>query len=101
VIGPRPAAVVLRVVWILSIHDETIDGVGVGKDGVEKECEHKPSSEKVKLCLGLETWAHVLCAIAWAGIRLLLKAGNGWEGKSYPCRLSILAARGPGPGPAV
>jgi hypothetical protein len=92
VIGPWLAVVVLRVIWIL-LHDGIII-TRVGKDGVEKECEYKPSS--VLLCLGLdglETWT---CAIAWAGIRLLLK-GWEWLGRKELPRpaLSILAARGP------
>jgi hypothetical protein len=93
VIGPWPAVVVLRVVWIL-LHDG-IDGVitRVGKDGgVEKECEYKPSS--VLLCLGLDGLETCAC-VAWAGIRLLLK---GWEWlgrKATPAASSILAARGP------
>jgi hypothetical protein len=88
-VRPWPAVVVLRVFWIL-LHDG-IDGVftRVGKDGVEKECEYKPSS--VNLCLGLETWT---CAIAWAGIRLLLKAGDGWEEGSYPGRLVYFSRAG-------
>ena len=52
-VGPWPAVVVLWVVGVLSIHDET-------SDGVEKECEYKPSSWYVNVFDYYSRLGHVL-----------------------------------------